>query len=213
MAQNALLAAAATKFDIVGPTVDDDVRRIIARYGADAVKEAVRTQTKPKRGRKPERDWPLLWPYIERDAREFLEGGDPFKRWSNYAIAKDYADMHPGQSHPAIMKRITGRLKAKRKLFMLIEAERISRTDYPFAVNLRAVTELTRADRHPVWASMFARAKKHIDDYTAKYGSPPDDDFPIAKVEILAEMPVPKTEIAGYGGIFAQALKLTRGED
>lgn len=211
MAQNALLAAAATKFDIVGPTVDDDVRRIIARYGADAVKEAVKAQTKPKRGRKPEKDWPLLWPYIVRDAREFLDGGDPFERWSDWSIANDYAKEKPGQSPSATVKRILGRLKEKRRIFMLIEAERISRTDYPFAVNLRALTELTRAERHPVWASMYARAQKHIDDYTAKYGAPPDEEFPIAKVEILAEMPVPKAEVARYGGLIGQALNLKGG--
>ncbi|MDC8753320.1 hypothetical protein OIK40_01535 [Erythrobacter sp. sf7] len=212
MAQNAL-AGLVDKYDLVGPTVDDDVRRIIARWGAEAVKESVKVQTKPKRGRKPEKDWPLLWPYIERDAREWLDGGDPYERWTDYSIAKDYADKHPGQSHPAVMKRITKRLKAKRKIFALIEAERISTTDYPYTAHLRALAELTRAERHPVWASMYARAKKQIDDYTAKYGAPPDEDFPMMKVQMLAEMPVSKPEGSQHLGLLERYSKQLDAKD
>ena len=53
MAINALagLSPDGPKFDLVGPTVDDDIRRIIARYGTEAVKQAVKRVTKPKRGR------------------------------------------------------------------------------------------------------------------------------------------------------------------
>jgi hypothetical protein len=130
IAQNALLAAA-TKSEIVGLTVDDDVRRIIARYGAEAVKASVKVQTKPKRGRKPEKDWPLLWPYIERDAVEWLSCGDPFKKWTDWAIANSYADENCSQSHSATVKCTFGRLKASRRPFVLYEAERNSRHDPP----------------------------------------------------------------------------------
>ena len=212
MAQNAL-AQIATKYDLVGPTVDDDVRRIIGRWGAEAVKDSVKAQTKPKRGRKPEKDWPLLWPYIERDAREWLEGGDPYERWSDWAIANEYAKEHPGQSTSSTVKRIVGRLKAKRQIFILIEAERISRADYPFACNLRALTELTRAERHPVWASMYARATKYLEDYKAKYGTAPEEDFPMMKVEMLAEMPLPKPEGSQYVGLLERYSKPQGGTD
>src|SRR3546814_15104128 len=53
---NALAAFAMPKMDLIGPTVDDDTRRAIARYGADAVKVAVKNATKAKRGRKKEPD-------------------------------------------------------------------------------------------------------------------------------------------------------------
>jgi len=206
MAQNAL-SGLATKYDLVGPTVDDDVRRIIARWGANAVKEAVKVQTKPKRGRKPEKDWPLLWPYIQRDAREWLQGGDPFSQWSDYSIAKDYADKHPGHSHPATMKRVTGRLKASRKGFAMIEAERMSREGYPFAAHLRALEEMTKLDRHQVWAEQYARARQVIADYHAKYGAMPPDNLSMFEVEFEARKPVPKSEGTQYFGLLEQILK------
>lgn len=206
MAENAL-AQFANKYDLVGPTVDDDVRRIIARWGAEAVKASVKEQTKPKRGRKPEKDWPLLWPYIERDAREWLAGGDPFSKWSDYSIAKDYADANPGQSHPATMKRIIGRLKTSRKSFTIIEAHRLSREGYPFAAHLRALEEMAKLNRHPVWAGEYARARQVIADYRSKYGAMPPDKLSMFEVEFEARKPLPKAEGAQYVGLLEQILK------
>src|SRR3546814_4577745 len=57
---NALAAFAMPKMDIIGPTVDDDIRRAIARYGADDVKEAVKNATKAKGGGKKEPAWTEL---------------------------------------------------------------------------------------------------------------------------------------------------------
>lgn len=117
------------KFDLVGPTVDDDIRRIIARYGTEAVKQAVKRVTKPKRGRKPEKDWPELREVIESDARDWLAGGDPFSSRSNYSIAKDFADKNPGHSHPATMKRIERKLVQKRVWMTLVTHHRALRLD------------------------------------------------------------------------------------
>src|SRR3546814_19179799 len=73
-----LAAFAMPKMDLIGPTVADDIRRAIARCGADAVKVAVKNATKAKRGRKKEADWPELRELMEADASEGLAGKDPF---------------------------------------------------------------------------------------------------------------------------------------
>jgi len=119
------------KWDIVGPTADDDIRRAISRYGLDVVLAAVKRQTKPKLGRKPEKDWPELADLIEADAKDWLAGNNPFNTRSNYSIAKYFVDKKKGQSHPATMKRIERKLVKDRKWRTLFAAYRISKTDYP----------------------------------------------------------------------------------
>lgn len=171
------------KFDLVGPTVDDDIRRIIARYGTEAVKQAVKRVTKPKRGRKPEKDWPELREVVESDARDWLAGGDPFSSRSNYSIAKDFADKNPGHSHPATMKRIERKLVQKRVWMTLVTAENFSREGYPYAVHIRALEALTEADSHPVWTSIRDRAKSNVADYEAKKGEAPPAHMSMKEVE------------------------------
>lgn len=171
------------KFDLVGPTVDDDIRRAITRYGADAVKEAIKRQAKPKRGRKPEKDWLELREVIEADARAWLAGGDPLSSRSNYSIAKDFADKNPGHSHPATMKRIERKLVQKRAWMTFVTAENFSRAGYPHAVYIRALEELSKVDSHPVWASILDGARSKIADYEAKMGEPPPAELSMDEVE------------------------------
>ena len=169
------------RMDLVGPTVDDDIRRAISRYGADAVKEAVKIQTKPRRGRKPEKDWPELNEILKADARDWLAGGDPFSTRSNYAIAKKFADNNPGHSHPATMKRIERKLVQKRVWMTLAFAERFSREGYPHGVYIRAVEALTAVD--PAWTFFRDNAKSNIVDYEAKKGEPPPAELSITEIE------------------------------
>ena len=70
------LISAAAKWDLVGPTIDDDIRRLIGRYGGLAVKEATARMTKAKRGAKMLPDWKELKPWIDEDAKAWLEGRD-----------------------------------------------------------------------------------------------------------------------------------------
>lgn len=172
------------RMDLVGPTVDDDIRRAIIRYGADAVKEAVKSQTKPRRGRKPEKDWPELNEILKADAIDWLSGGDPFSTRSNYSIAKKFADNNPGHSHPATMKRIERKLVQKRVWMTLSFAERFSRDGYPHAVYIRAVEALTAVE--PAWTFFRDRAKSNIADYEAKKGVPPPAELSINEIEEAA---------------------------
>lgn len=171
------------KFDLVGPTVDHDIRRAITRYGADAVKEAVKRATKPKRGRKPEDDWLQLREIIEADARNWLAGGDPFSTRSNYSIAKEVADKNPGHSHPATMKRIEGKLRKNRKSRTLAIAHQLSWEGYPYSAHVRACEALIKLDTHPVWVSIVETVKSQLADYEAKFGEPPPSDMSMKEVE------------------------------
>lgn len=175
MAINALtgLPAAGPKLELVGPTVDDDIRRAITRYGKDAVKEAVKRQTTSKRGRKPEKDWPELRELIEVDARDWLLGGDPFATRSNYSIAKDFADRNPGHSYPATMQRIERKLAKRRAWMTFVTAMNFSREDYPHASHIRALAAVANADSHPIWAELLESAKSELADYEARNGEPP----------------------------------------
>ena len=174
------------KFDLVGPTVDDDIRRTITRYGALAVKDAVKLQTKAKRGRKPVADWHELRSVMDADAADWLAGGDPFKSRSNYSIAKEFADRNPGHNHPATMKRIGRKLK-KRELFALMTAEQTSREGHPFEVHLRTLAALGKVHGHPLWQSELERAKSDIADYEAKTGTPPPAHLSMKEVAETAQ--------------------------
>jgi hypothetical protein len=179
------LPASQLTWDLIGPTVDDDVRRLIWRHGADAVKAAVDKQTKPKKGRKPELDWPELLPVIEADARVWLSGGDPFSSRSNYSIANGFASRKPGQSHTATQKRIERKLGAKREFMTLISAMRMSRENYPYMAHIRALQALSQAHPDEVWKSTLAGAHRAVADYEAKIGTPPPPDFSLTQIEEL----------------------------
>src|SRR3546814_20858378 len=120
--------------DLIGPTVDDDIRRAIARYGADAVKVAVKNATKAKRGRKKEPDWPELREIMEADAREWLAGNDTFTTRSNYSIAKELSERNPGHSIVSTHKRIErklSRVPSHSRRVALFWAEILSRNPGP----------------------------------------------------------------------------------
>lgn len=174
-------------FDVVGPTVDDDVRRMIARYGAEAVANALKRATKAKRGRRPEKDWPELRGVIDCDARNWLAGEDPFSTRSNYSIAKDFADQHPGHSHPGTMKRIERKLAKQRVWMTLVAAYEMSER-YPYSAHLRALSALVDCDSHPVWSRIRDRAQGYVADYHAKLGEAPPTEMTIQEVEDAAKI-------------------------
>jgi hypothetical protein len=175
---------AAPKFDLVGPTVDDDIQRAIWRYGAEAVKDAVKRKTKAKRGRKPERDWVGLRDVIEADAKSWLAGNDPFKERSNYSIAKAFADQNRGQSHPATMQRIERKRKKSRIWMTLAIAEELSHEAHPHSVHIRALEALCEV--YPKSQVILDRARSDIASYEAKSGAPPSPELSMKEIENFA---------------------------
>ncbi len=176
MAQNALLngmAGALPSLDLAGPTVDDDVMRIIRRYGAEAVKKSVADQTKGRRGRPPLKDWPEFHEYLKQDAADWLSGKDPFSIRSNYWIAKQAADKLPGNSAVSTQERIERKLRKQREIWMLIHAENIGKNGYPHSAYLRAVLALKEKSPHECWELTHRLALEEISEYEMKHGRPP----------------------------------------
>lgn len=176
-------------WDLVGPTANDDIRRAIGRYGAEAVKKAVKEATKAKRGRKPEPDWPELLEVMKADAREWLAGNDPFTARTNYAIAKDYAERNPGQSAASTHQRIEGKLSRKpygRRWYVLVLAENLSRDNGPHEAHLRtleALSGLPESERPDLWKFSLDRARATLADYEAREGHPPPAKMTFREVE------------------------------
>ena len=186
---NALAAITLPKMDLVGPTVEDDIRRAIWRYGADAVKEAVRNATKPKRGRKTEPDWPELREIFKAEAADWLAGIDPFAVRSNYAIAKELAERDPGHSAVSTHKRIERKLSAKvggRKWWVLNIAWRQSLDGHPFAAHIRTLEACAaipdKVDAHR-WRQSLERALSVLADYEAREGCPPPAEMSFHEIE------------------------------
>lgn len=161
------------RFDIVGPTVDDDIRRLVWRYGAETVRATIKRQTARPRGRISENDWPELHRVLREDARVWLERGDPFKARSNRSIARDFAKKHPGHSCDATRDRIMRKLRERRRYYTLVEAEWISQTRYPFSENLRAIKELLEIGiRRELWQQLLWHNEGSLADYESKFGEP-----------------------------------------
>jgi hypothetical protein len=170
------LAFGAPKWDLVGPTVYDDIRRVLNRYGKDSVKAAVQQMTKPHRGRPKINDWPELRSVIEADAREWLDGGDPIARRTNYSIAKEFADRNPGQSAVSTHQRIERKLAKKpydRRWYMLATAEGWTRAEGPWQQHIRVLEALQDHAPQSVWALTLQTANSELADYEAKNGEPP----------------------------------------
>ena len=196
------------KFDLVGPTVDDDVRRLIRRYGTGAVKEAVRQQAKSKRGVKAKPDWLDLEPILKQDAARFLEGGNPFTERGNRTIAKEVAEDRPGQSNDATFDRVRKKLIRDRRYYTLVHAAWLSEISYPHAAHLNVLRALVRLGRHGAWADHLLNAQSALADFVAKYG-PPAAHLTMREVEDAAANAIPAEPKKNDGNILQRLLDTT----
>lgn len=159
------------------PTLDDEVRRLVIRHGAEAVKSAVKRQTAVKKGRKRIPDWPELRPYIEEDATIWLDGGDPFSRRTNYAIAKALADAKPGYNHAATMQRLERKLGSRpysRKWYILVAALDLSEGAYSYKRHLDVIRALHELDDTSRWDTLLEINERKVAQYVHRFGEPPE---------------------------------------
>lgn len=181
------------KLDIVGPTVDDDIRRLIRRYSVGAVQIALKNQSARKTGRPPEKDWLLLQDIIQEDAREWLAGGDPFIKRSNASIARHFTDKHAGQSRESTIVRIKLKLSRSRRYVTLCEAERLAREAFPYDQYLRVLNALIDTRKHTrLWKEQGFQTLASVAEYTAKFGEP-CPDMTITELEAEAAKPFTPT--------------------
>lgn len=180
-------AAASPGWVQVPTTVNDEVRRLIWRFGADAVKRAIKEETKTKRGPKKKPDWKELREVVEADARDWLEGRDPFKLRTNHAIAKMFAESRPGHSAISTFDRIKRKLRIgpyNRRWYILVTAEGMSRDTYPHAAYLRTLEALSKLpDANDVWGSMLEMARASIADYERLKGEAPAPTLSIGEIK------------------------------
>jgi hypothetical protein len=153
--------------------LDTQIRILISRHGADAVCDALAKATKKKRGRKPDNDWPLLAESMRLDAKDWLEGRDPFKLRTNYAVAKRFAEEHPGHSAVSTHARVERKLKEKRRWWMLVSAQQLARNEYPFGDYLRALDALSKLDQATqAWADLLGFGRIRLNAYRSTIGEP-----------------------------------------
>lgn len=187
--------------DISGPTVDDDIRRLIGRHGAERIQGAIKRLTARKRGRPPEGDWSELGDILHEDARLWLEGGDPFKARSNRSIAGRFAEKHSGHSYDATRDRIMRKLRERRRYYTLVEAERLSETEYPYAENLRAIAGLRETGaRRDLWERLARFREGSLADYISKFGEPPAS-MTMQELVAKAAKPITPAPLPGSGNV------------
>lgn len=179
--------------NLAGPRIENDVRRLIDRYGAQAVKEAVKEQTKAKPGMPSKHsDWRRLEDTLVRDAIRWLEGGDPFNERSNNSIATRFVEQYPQRmtKPKSVRRRILRKLKEQRRYHTFVHAERLSKTNYPHDDYLRVLHELVEVGQlRDTWEKYLRWAEMEIADYSAKYG-PPDAAMTMQDIQVEAAKPV-----------------------
>lgn len=159
---------------IVGPTVEDDLRRAIARYGADEVQKALKALTKRQAGRKRIKDIEELRPIFARDARIWLEGGDPFARQSNYAVARDKALVLKVHQRASAIDRIEKKLAAQpfgREWFTFVAALKISYSEFSYSHHFAALAALAEIDPDWTWSAQLRDAAQLIVQYEVRTGA------------------------------------------
>lgn len=187
--------------DISGPSVDDDIRRLIRRYGAENVRESVKRQTAGKRGRIPSGDWSELGDVLREDARRWLDGRAAVAARSNRSIAQEFAGRHREQSEEATYRRIMGKLSKRRRYYTLVEAVWLSQDQFPHMEHLRAVRELVAIGiRRDLWRDFLRFHEAALADYMTKFSDPPAD---MTMQELLAEAakPITPTSHADTGNV------------
>lgn len=147
---------------------------------------------------------------IEQDARDWLAGKDPFSARSNYAIAKDFAEKHPGHSQVSTHKRIERKLSRAtfdRRWYTYVSAFEQSRSDWPYKTYLRALealASLPKKNSPQIWQFSLERARSTIADYEARNGERPPSDMTFEKIEKSVEKLTLKSllEPPSLGGMF-----------
>lgn len=199
---NALLGAEFNAF--LNRSLDDEIRSLMWRHGADEVRAATRRVTAKKRGRKPEHDWLQLHTYIEQDAADWLDGKDPIAARTNYAIARAISETHPGHSAPSTHRRLMRKLSKSRLPFILYEAMRLAEQTRPYADLLRVLNALIELDGIPrkIGLTSIDHRMGQLKRYEETFGQPADEmTFAAIQLELDKPIAFPKpVTLSGFLG-------------
>lgn len=179
-------------------TLDDQLASLVTRFGAEAVRDATKRATAKKRGRKPEKDWVGLRPWVEQDSDDWLNGRDAFALRSNYSIAKAFAEQNPGHNPFATKDRIERKLRELRRWYMLVNAFQLAETGYPLETYVRVLRELEQLQPGKHWAWFLERALGREALYRERFGEPaPEKSFQQLQDELEV---LPTNALAGLIG-------------
>jgi len=116
-----------------------ELERLGVRYGPAVVREEAKRLLKGRRGNRTKPDLVRLLTVFEADALEILEGRDPTKTRTNYAVAKEFSRKFPDEtvSIESPEKRIARKLRKDRLKYAARGAFWIAEGKYPFRVCLK----------------------------------------------------------------------------
>ena len=158
------------------PTVslEEEMRRLVRAHGPEAVRKATKAATARKRGRRADKDWELLRPFVSQDAADWLAGVDPFSVRTSYSIAQQIAETHRGHSRQATFQRVYRKLRKRRRSFVYATALATSESEFPFELHFRALRELAQADpeHNEVWHRILEQKLAALTQYREVHGEP-----------------------------------------
>src|SRR4051812_13080758 len=122
--------------------VENEMRRLIRRFGVQLTKDALNRYLDHKPGTKLKGDWKILGEFLKADAHRWLEGGDPFNERTDYSIAKWFAENFPDKNveFDSTLRRIKKRLSKDRRYYTLVEAVWVSEAGHPYQLHLKALS-------------------------------------------------------------------------
>jgi len=118
------------------PSLDAEIKRLIGLHGKEAFQDAAARVAKTRvRDKQLNADFRALRPYIEEEARLFLDGNT---RTAHPKIAASVADGNPGHSREADIRRILRRLASPEwKFRVMLMAYHLGETEYSIAAFIK----------------------------------------------------------------------------
>ncbi|MDR6853612.1 hypothetical protein J2Y54_003132 [Sphingomonas sp. BE123] len=157
-------------------SLDAALERLVREFGAAEVRSAALRLTKQKRGRKAERDWPLLQEQMMRDARALLRGASAADLPTNYAIATAFVEQNPGHNPASTHRRIMGKLTKGRDWITWYHVIDIAKKEEPFIAFFQASYRYPDGlifQEHRLREA--DRMRGVLERYRGFYGEPPAD--------------------------------------
>lgn len=171
--------------------LDVEIERLVAAYGAKAVREAAGRIGKLKRGRPSEPDYWGLKDTIEQDARDCLAGRDPRKIRSNRSIARNFVPIKRQHSKEATEERILKLLRKQRAVWIKVQAMLICENEFPFSRYFQVAREVEKIPQYRnAISTMINLRLGYLERYRERYGEP-RPEMTIEQIELEACRPPP----------------------
>ena len=171
-------------------SLDAALEKLVREFGAAEVRSAALRLTKQKRGRKAEKDWPLLQEQMMQDARALIRGASVSDLPTNYAIATAFIEQHPGHNPASTHRRIMGKLAKGRDWITWYHVIDIAEKEEPFIVYFELSSRYPDGVIFQEYCLQKAdRMRGVLERYRSLYGEPPVD-MTMGAIEAKTREPV-----------------------